>query len=111
MDAEHAEIHASLQKLIGLHRQLLETVRLEHDAIRDANLSAIEDSTRAKEALIAAIARVSSQSSGSLNWARTSWYTSSGTRLWLTSVTASVQASAARSRALYQGHSRHTPRE
>jgi flagellar biosynthesis/type III secretory pathway chaperone len=57
VDSETNNIHQSLQKLIGLHRQLLETVRLEREALKSADLAGIEEATRTKEALIAAIAR------------------------------------------------------
>jgi hypothetical protein len=48
-------IYQILQKLIGLHRQMLESVRLEHQGLVEADLKAIEEATRTKEALIAAI--------------------------------------------------------
>ena len=48
-------IHESLQELIGLHRQLLDTVRLEKDALVSADVKSIQDVTVAKESLIAAI--------------------------------------------------------
>src|SRR5699024_10963263 len=50
--------------------------------------------------LIAATASVRSVISASLNWARTRSYTSSGTWVSATRVTASVHSSAARSRSL-----------
>jgi len=49
------DIHQSLQKLIGLHRQLLDIVRLERGALVEANLKAIQDVTVSKQALIEAI--------------------------------------------------------
>lgn len=49
------QILETLQKLIGLHRQLLETVRLERQALTDADLSGIQEATFAKEALVASI--------------------------------------------------------
>lgn len=45
----------SLQRLLGLHRQLLDCVRAEKEAFRDANLKAIQEGTYAKEALIESI--------------------------------------------------------
>ena len=48
-------IHESLQDLIGLHRQLLDAVRLEKEALVSADVKAIQDVTVAKESLIAAI--------------------------------------------------------
>ncbi len=50
-----AEIHASLQKLVGLHRQLLEVVRVEKEALIEANLRAIQEATCSKQALIESI--------------------------------------------------------
>jgi flagellar biosynthesis/type III secretory pathway chaperone len=49
------DIHQSLQRLIGLHRQLLEIVRLEREALSGADLQGVGDATRAKEVTIAAI--------------------------------------------------------
>ena len=48
-------LHQSLQRLIGLHRQLLEAVRMEKQALIDADLKLIQDSTAAKQALIEGI--------------------------------------------------------
>lgn len=50
-----AEIHASLQKLVGLHRQLLDVVRVEKEALIEANLRAIQEATCSKQALIESI--------------------------------------------------------
>jgi hypothetical protein len=50
-----AEIHASLQKLVGYHRQLLDIVRIEKDALLEANLRGIQEATCAKQALIESI--------------------------------------------------------
>lgn len=49
------DIYEILQKLTGLHRQLLDTTRMERDALSAADLKGIQDSTYAKEALIEAI--------------------------------------------------------
>jgi hypothetical protein len=49
------DIHQSLQKLIGLHRQLMDVVRLEREALIEANLKAVHDVTVSKQALIEAI--------------------------------------------------------
>ncbi len=54
-------IYQSLQKLIGLHRQLLETVRMEHEALAHAQLKEIQEAVCAKEALIAAIRQKESE--------------------------------------------------
>jgi flagellar biosynthesis/type III secretory pathway chaperone len=48
-------LHEALQKLIGLHRQLLDSVRLEREALTAASLKDIQDATFAKQALIEAI--------------------------------------------------------
>lgn len=48
-------IYRVLQKLIGFHRQLLEKTRSERAALVEANVSAIQEATHAKEALIEAI--------------------------------------------------------
>ncbi len=48
-------LYQSLQRLIGLHRQLLETVRMEKTALVDADLKLIEEATAAKQALIEGI--------------------------------------------------------
>lgn len=50
-----ADIHSSLQKLVGLHRQLLEAVRLEKDALLEANLRSVQETTCQKQALIESI--------------------------------------------------------
>jgi flagellar biosynthesis/type III secretory pathway chaperone len=50
-----ALIYQTLQKLVGLHRQLLDTVRSERSALTNADLKGIQDATYAKEALIEAI--------------------------------------------------------
>ncbi len=54
-DETTAKLHQSLQKLIGLHRQLLEAVRQERDSLLSADLKLVQDSTYAKEALIESI--------------------------------------------------------
>lgn len=51
------QIHEALQRLTGLHRQLMDTVRLEREALVAADLKGIEDATLAKQALIEAIRR------------------------------------------------------
>ncbi|MBY0469820.1 flagellar protein FlgN [bacterium] len=44
-----------LQKQIGFHRQLLETIRMEKEALVNADLSGIQEATYAKEALVEGI--------------------------------------------------------
>lgn len=55
MEKPLKDIYEALQKLLGLHRQLLDTVRMEREALVNADLKGIEDATRAKQALIEAI--------------------------------------------------------
>jgi len=45
------------QKTIGLHRQLLDTVRAEKEALVGADLKGIQETTAAKEAIVEAIRR------------------------------------------------------
>ena len=45
-------LHGSLQELIGLHRQLLEVVKTEYEAITQADLKATYEAVTNKEALI-----------------------------------------------------------
>ena len=45
-------LHESLQELIGLHRQMYETVKLENEAITNADLKLTYDATATKETLI-----------------------------------------------------------
>ena len=52
METPIEQIHSSLQKLIGHHRQLLEVVRIEHRALVDADLKAIQEVTLAKQGVI-----------------------------------------------------------
>lgn len=56
-----AVILASLQKLIGLHRQLLEACRAEREALVQADLRQIQESTLAKQGLIDSIRHAESQ--------------------------------------------------
>ena len=57
MESSLTQIYQTLQKLIGFHRQLLETVRMEHEALVQADIRKIEDAVFAKQALIEAIQR------------------------------------------------------
>jgi hypothetical protein len=49
------QIYETLQRLTGLHRQLMDTVRMEREALVAADLKGIEDATFAKQTLIEAI--------------------------------------------------------
>lgn len=58
MEALLDRLQENLQKHLGLHRQLLDTVRLERDALVQAELKQVEDAVYAKQAIIEAIKRV-----------------------------------------------------
>lgn len=55
MERPLTQIQETLQKLIGLHRQLLDAVRMERDALVQARVRDIEDAVYAKQALIEGI--------------------------------------------------------
>jgi hypothetical protein len=55
MEQSFIVIHQILERLVGLHRQLLETVRFEKASLIAADLSGIQEATSAKETLIEAI--------------------------------------------------------
>ena len=61
MEKPLSEIYQALQKLIGLHRQLLDTVRMEHEALIQADVKGIEDCVFAKQALIGGIRQAESE--------------------------------------------------
>lgn len=46
------QIYEILQKLVGLHRQMLDVVRAERDALAQASLKGIQESTDAKQAIV-----------------------------------------------------------
>jgi flagellar biosynthesis/type III secretory pathway chaperone len=52
VDKSVSDIFDSLQKLIGLHRQLLEICRAERDALVQAEIKAIQEATLAKQGVI-----------------------------------------------------------
>jgi predicted phage tail protein len=54
---EWSTLLESLKTQIGLHRQLLEIVRIEHQALVDADMDALEKAIHAKEGTIGAIQR------------------------------------------------------
>jgi flagellar biosynthesis/type III secretory pathway chaperone len=54
-------LYASLKKLIGLHRQLLETCRLEREALTQADIKQIQEATLAKQTVVEQIQRTESQ--------------------------------------------------
>ncbi len=49
------QLYQALQRLVGLHRQLLDNVRMERKSLVDADLKGIQDATVAKQALVEAI--------------------------------------------------------
>ena len=55
MEKSLAELYKVLQKLTGLHRQLLEVVRAERLALVDADVTAIQNCTDNKQVLIETI--------------------------------------------------------
>lgn len=55
MEKTVENLYHSLQKLLGLHRQLLETIRLERQVLIQADLKAIQTLTCNKHALIESI--------------------------------------------------------
>lgn len=52
------ELYEVLKKLVGFHRELLDTVRLEREAIVTANLQAIQTATHTKEGILQEVARL-----------------------------------------------------
>lgn len=50
-----ASIYQILQKLIGFHRQFLETVRMEREALVAADVKGVQETTYAKETIIESI--------------------------------------------------------
>lgn len=69
------EIYQCLQKLLGLHRQLLDSVRLEKEALVNADLKGLQEATYSKEALIEGIRQVEARRSDllvrlALEWKR-----------------------------------------
>ncbi len=56
MERPLEHLYQSLQKLVGLHRQLLDTVRMEHEALINASVKDIQEAVLAKQALIDAVA-------------------------------------------------------
>jgi hypothetical protein len=55
------EIYQAIQKLIGLHRQLLDVVRNERETLIEANVKAIEEITSIKQGLIGEIRAVEAE--------------------------------------------------
>lgn len=61
MDKILTQVYEKLQKLVGLHRQLLEAVRTERESLVQADLSAIHSVTSHKQALLGSIHQVESE--------------------------------------------------
>jgi hypothetical protein len=61
LEPEVSRIHQCLQKLLGLHRQLMDTVRLEKEALVAADLKGIQETTLAKEAILQAVRHAESE--------------------------------------------------
>ncbi len=55
MDQLIQSLYDCLYRLLGLHRQLLESIRLEKDALIEANVKSVQDAVAAKEKHIEAI--------------------------------------------------------
>lgn len=66
-------LHECLQKLIGLNRQLLEIIRVEHEALVQAQLKSIQEATYAKHALIEVIREKDSERRAILAEVSTLW--------------------------------------
>jgi flagellar biosynthesis/type III secretory pathway chaperone len=56
-----AAVHRILQKLIGLHRQMLDAVRTERSALAGADVRTLQESVHAKEALVESIRQLESE--------------------------------------------------
>ena len=68
-------IYESVQKLVGFHRQLLDVVRQEREALVNADLKSLQETTSAKEQIIEAIRaqetkRLKATSELTLDWKR-----------------------------------------
>lgn len=61
MEEPLIQLNQALQRLIGLHRQLLETVRFEREAMVKADLHEIQETTLAKQALVEALQRAENE--------------------------------------------------
>lgn len=60
-EAPLAGLHQRLQKLVTFHRQMLDVVRLEREALVSADLKAVQECTFKKEVLIATISDVEAE--------------------------------------------------
>lgn len=61
MEKPLEQIYQHLQRLIGLHRQLLDVVRVEREALIQAEVIGIQEATLAKQAAIEAIQRAETE--------------------------------------------------
>lgn len=55
MEKDLSQLYQILQKLVGLHRQLMDVVRSEREALVSADLKGIQEATYVKESLIQSI--------------------------------------------------------
>lgn len=93
MEALLDRLQDSLQKLMGLHRQLLDTVRMEREALAQAELKHVEEAVYAKQAIIEAVRRAEHERLGVIealeaNWARK---LADGEKLSLSSIVIDIQ--------------------
>lgn len=58
MNAELRDLAQNLQKQLGLHRELLENLRREHQALLNAEMREIQEITYAKEIVLATLGQV-----------------------------------------------------
>ncbi|MGZ3700077.1 MAG: flagellar export chaperone FlgN, partial [Bdellovibrionota bacterium] len=75
MEKPIIEIHQVLQRLLGLHRQLLDTVRLEREALTQADLKGIQEASVAKQALVEAIRQSDTERMGLVGELALAWKT------------------------------------
>lgn len=61
MERPLEQIHQTLQKLVGLHRQLMEIVRVERLALTEANIKGIQEAALAKQGIIEQIRNIESE--------------------------------------------------
>ena len=67
MEKSVTDIFESLQKLIGLHRELLDICRGERQALVQADIKAIQDATFAKQGLVESIRKMENERLKCLN--------------------------------------------
>ena len=55
MEQQVSQLYQNLQKLVGLHRRLMDSVRNEHDILVQADVKAIQEMTTEKQMLLESI--------------------------------------------------------